>query len=205
MKKIISTAVLLLAVLFAFPAVAKINWPQFFPGGKPTVNPTANPTLCEPYVCKDGQQFPSCAGNGAPINYYVEPCLNHGGRALTRPTPSVSPTGTPTPKPRKAEITACKEAFNTAKKVYASAKEKARTDFLAAMKKAIGDYQTAYKLAREQKSNEAKKAARTAYQTARKAIQDKYAADKKAAKNAWEAVRKVYNLCVEKPTPTPSQ
>ncbi len=235
---------------------------------------------CIPIYCGDGQQFPSCAKNGAPINYFVEPCLNHGGQVLahptvtptpkvqlawacrpansydlvtcfvdqqtciagcgqggkcfqsdscaptltpspvkigefgiqlkdklkdifTRPKITASPTVTPTPKPRKTEITACKDAFNTAKKVYANAKEKARNEYLASLKKATNDYKAAYKLARENKSNEAKKAARDAHDALRKAAQQKYAADKEAMKNAYEAAVKVYNQCVRKPTPTP--
>lgn len=34
---------------------------------------------CNPYVCNDGTQFPSCAYDGSQIQYFMEPCTNHGG------------------------------------------------------------------------------------------------------------------------------
>lgn len=32
---------------------------------------------CWPYVCADGARFPSCTGQGYPINYFVDPCFGH--------------------------------------------------------------------------------------------------------------------------------
>ena len=88
-----------------------------------------------------------------------------------RPKTTATPTVSPTPKPRKTEITVCKEAFNAAKKIYADAKEKARNEYLVSLKKATNDYKAAYKLARENKSNEAKKSARDAHDRAEPAVE----------------------------------
>ena len=57
-----------------------------------TPTKTSASSSCQPYVCADGTQFPRCTESETPINYFVEPCLSHGGQVFQQ---RASPTPTP--------------------------------------------------------------------------------------------------------------
>ncbi|HRH93716.1 MAG TPA: S-layer homology domain-containing protein [Candidatus Peribacteria bacterium] len=43
-------------------------------GSACTLRACNNPNTCQPIVCGDGRQYPSCTTSGAPINYFANPC-----------------------------------------------------------------------------------------------------------------------------------
>lgn len=65
--------------------------------------------VCQSYVCADGAKFPSCDGDGAPINYLVDPCQDHGGRvfrqASNTPAPTMKVIATPSAIPKSQTVT----------------------------------------------------------------------------------------------------